>query len=67
MSVQFLRRSGKAPEEGKLLSIGGIVIDQTAHTVTVDGRQIELSFKEFELLTYFMENEGIALSREKNS
>ena len=59
------RRSGKAPEEGKLLSIGGIVIDQTAHTVTVDGRQIELSFKEFELLTYFMENEGIALSREK--
>ena len=61
----ILRRSGKAPEEGKLLSIGGIVIDQTAHTVTVDGRQIELSFKEFELLTYFMENEGIALSREK--
>ena len=43
----ILRRSGKAPEEGKLLSIGGIVIDQTAHTVTVDGRQIELSFKEF--------------------
>ena len=62
---EILRRSGKAPEEGKLLSIGGIVIDQTAHTVTVDGRQIELSFKEFELLTYFMENEGIALSREK--
>ena len=61
----ILRRSGKAAEEGKLLSIGGIVIDQTAHTVTVDGRQIELSFKEFELLTYFMENEGIALSREK--
>jgi len=61
----ILRRSGKTPEEGKLLSIGGIVIDQTAHTVTVDGRQIELSFKEFELLTYFMENEGIALSREK--
>lgn len=61
----ILRRSGKSPEEGKLLSIGGIVIDQTAHTVTVDGRQIELSFKEFELLTYFMENEGIALSREK--
>ena len=61
----ILRRSGKAPEEGKHLSIGGIVIDQTAHTVTVDGRQIELSFKEFELLTYFMENEGIALSREK--
>ncbi len=41
------------------------MIDQTAHTVTVDGRQIELSFKEFELLTYFMENEGIALSRKR--
>ena len=61
----ILRRSGKEPEEGKLLSIGGIVIDQTAHTVTVDGRQIELSFKEFELLTYFMENKDIALSRER--
>ena len=61
----ILRRSGKAPEEGKLLSIGGIVIDQTAHTVTVDGRQIELSFKEFELLAYFMENKDIALSRER--
>ena len=60
----ILRRSGKT-EEGNILSMGGIVIDRTAHTVTVDGRQIDLSFKEFELLTYFLENEGIALSREK--
>lgn len=60
----ILRRSGKT-EEGNILSKGGIVIDRTAHTVTVDGRQIDLSFKEFELLTYFLENEGIALSREK--
>ena len=37
----------------------------TAHLVTVDGRPIELSIKEFELLDYFMENQGIALSREK--
>ena len=55
----ILRRSGKAPEEGKLLSIGGIVIDQTAHTVTVDGRQIELSFKEFELLTYLWKTKAL--------
>ena len=61
----ILRRSGKAPEEGKLLSIGGIVIDQTAHTVTVDGRQIELSFKEFELLCYLIENKGMVLTRDQ--
>ena len=44
---------------------GGIVIDKKAHTVEVDGRPIELSFKEYELLQYFIENQGIALSREK--
>ena len=60
----ILRRTGKQEEE-KQLSAGGIVIDQTAHTVTVDGRGIDLSFKEFELLTYFIENQGVALSREK--
>lgn len=61
----ILRRSAKAKEEEKLLEKGGIVIDKTAHIVTVDGAQIELSYKEFELLTYFLENDGIALSREK--
>lgn len=61
----ILRRSGKAEEEESLLEIGGIVVDKTAHQVTVDGKEIELSFKEFELLTFFMENAGIALSREK--
>ena len=60
----ILRRTGKQEEE-KQLSAGGIVIDQTAHMVTVDGRGIDLSFKEFELLTYFIENQGVALSREK--
>ena len=40
-------------------------VDKSAHTVTLDGNEVELSFKEFELLTYFMENQGIALSREK--
>ena len=44
---------------------GGIVIDKAAHQATVDDKPMDLSFKEFELLTYFLENEGIALSREK--
>ena len=48
-----------------VLSAGGIVIDKAAHQATVDGEPMELSFKEFELLTYFLENQGIALSREK--
>ena len=61
----ILRRSGKTSEEGTLLSMGGIAIDKTAHMVTVDGERIDLSYKEFELLTYFVENVGIALSREK--
>ena len=61
----LLRRSGKLQQEGEVLAKGGIVIDKTAHLVTVDGKEIELSYKEFELLTYFLENEGIALSREK--
>ena len=47
------------------LSAGGIVINKSAHEVTIDGKVLELSFKEFELLTYFIENQGIALSREK--
>lgn len=61
----ILRRSGRTEAEGNVLSAGGIVVDQTAHMVTVDGESIDLSFKEFELLTYFLENQGIALSREK--
>lgn len=61
----ILRRSGKTSEEGELLSMGGIAIDKMAHMVTVDGERIDLSYKEFELLTYFVENAGVALSREK--
>lgn len=61
----ILRRSGKVQDEGENLDMGGIVIDKTAHIVTVDGERVDLSFKEFELLVYFMENAGIALSREK--
>ena len=60
----ILRRSGK-DSGSDMVCAGGIVIDKAAHQVTVDGKNVELSFKEFELLSYFMENEGIALSREK--
>ena len=60
----ILRRTGQTNPED-VLSAGGIVIDKAAHLATVDGNPMELSFKEFELLTYFLENEGIALSREK--
>lgn len=60
----ILRRTGQSNAEDTI-SAGGIVIDKAAHLATVDGKPMELSFKEFELLTYFLENEGIALSREK--
>ena len=59
-----LRRSGAASAE-EVIEAAGIRIDKTAHQVSIDGRNIELSFKEFELLSYFVENKGIALSREK--
>ncbi|MEZ3436993.1 MAG: response regulator transcription factor [Lachnospiraceae bacterium] len=59
-----LRRT-HAFDAAQTADAGGIVIDKTAHQVKVDGRDIELSYKEFELLAYFVENQGIALSREK--
>lgn len=49
----------------EVLEVGGIQLDKAAHTVKIDGESVELSFKEFELLVYFVENKGIALSREK--
>ncbi len=58
-----LRRSNGSAAE-MVLSAGDITIDKTAHIVTIGARQVELSYKEFELLTYFVENQGIALSRE---
>ena len=60
----ILRRTGQ-DTSGDVLSAGGITIDKAAHLASVDGKAMELSFKEFELLTYFLENQGIALSREK--
>ena len=59
-----LRRTNASQEDGAK-DIGGILIDKEAHLVKVDGEVIDLSFKEFELLTYFADNQGIALSREK--
>lgn len=60
----ILRRTNQIAEN-EVLEYGGITIDKAAHVVTIDGKSIDLSFKEFELLTYFIENKGIALSREK--
>lgn len=59
----LLRRAGRFETE-TTLSLGGIELNKAAHTVKIDGKAIDLSYKEFELLTYFMENNGIALSRE---
>lgn len=60
----LLRRSNVIGGE-EIISEGGVEIDKAAHIVRVDGKELQLSFKEFELLTYFIENKGIALSREK--
>ena len=60
----ILRRSNLLTNED-IISAGGIELNKSAHQVKIDGKDIELSFKEFELLAYFMENQGIALSREK--
>lgn len=60
----ILRRSNViGPDD--IIEVGGIKLNKAAHEVTIDGRQIELSFKEFELLTYFVTNQGVALSRER--
>lgn len=60
----ILRRTNQVYDTDTM-EFGGIQIDKVAHVVTIDGQMIDLSFKEFELLSYFMENKGIALSREK--
>lgn len=62
--VEAILRRTTAREE-KAIEVGGIKLDKSAHEVYVDGKKLELSFKEFELLSYFVENKGIALSREK--
>ncbi len=59
----ILRRSNAAAVA--VSEVGGICIDKAGHQVTIDGQPVDLSYKEFELLTYFVENQGLALSREK--
>ena len=59
----ILRRAGSKASDA--VTVGGITIDKSARQVTIDGQPVELSYKEFELLDYFINNQGMALSREK--
>ena len=61
----ILRRTNQIGDSSQIKKAGLIVLDKTAHEVTIDGKSVELSFKAFELLEYFMDNQGIALSRER--
>lgn len=63
--IEALLRRVLPEEEEEVIEEAGIKIDLAAHIVTIDGKPVELSFKEFELLVFFMKNKGIALSREK--
>lgn len=60
----LLKRTQMGGNEASV-EVGGILLDKSAHLVTIEGRHIDLSVKEFKLLTYFIENQGIALSRDK--
>ena len=62
--VSAVLRRTKADSGQDTIEAGGIVIDKVAHQVTIDGEAIELSFKEFELLEYFLNNQGRALTRD---
>lgn len=64
--VEAVLRRSHAVGVGEVLEAGGITVDKAAHQVKIDGKEIDLSFKEFELMAYFVENQGIALSREKS-
>ena len=63
--VEAILRRTNAVSAEDVVTAGKIQVNKAAHQVTVDGKPIELSFKEFELLSYFIENQGLALSREK--
>ena len=63
--VDAIIRRVYSKDAGEIIEIGGIEMDKSAHVVKIDGQKIDLSFKEFELLEYFIDNKGIALSREK--
>lgn len=63
--VEAILRRANILNKEEVIQAGGIEVNKAAHQVTIDGNDVELSYKEFELLTYFMENQGLALSREK--
>ncbi len=63
--VEAILRRSRALKEEEVLTLGGISMDLNAHQVKVDGKEVVLSYKEFELLHYFFINRGVALSREK--
>lgn len=63
--VEALLRRSNLLDTDNTVEVGGILIDKAAHSVSIGGKSVDLSFKEFELLCYFVENAGIALSREK--
>ena len=63
--VDALIRRSYSIDSSEIIDVGGIIINKAAHIVKINDEEIELSFKEFELLTYFVDNKGIALSREK--
>ena len=59
----ILRRTVK-DDKKEIIEYKGVLVDKVSHTASVDGQLLDLSFKEFELLTYFVENKGVALSRD---
>ena len=63
--VEAILRRTNQTTNSEVLACGGIEIDKSAHQVFIDGQPVDLSYKEFELLSYFVENKGIALSRER--
>lgn len=63
--VSAILRRTQSEEDDKIIEAGGIKVDIGAHDVIIDGQSVDLSYKEFELLVYFIENKGLALSREK--
>lgn len=63
--VEAVLRRTNGNDAGEIITVNGIEMDLSAHQVKVDGENIELSYKEFELLNYFLVNQGVALSREK--
>ena len=63
--VEAILRRSNALAADDTLEAGGIELNKAAHDVLIDGKSVELSYKEFELLAYFMSNQGVALSRER--